>query len=290
MRLLQLHYFIEVAETENVSQTAKKLHISQPALSRSIRELEQELGVEFFSRNKHSLELNPQGKSFQHNIQKALEMIDSAVIDARRLNELKAQSITLRIQRTSPLIPEIIHHIKKLVPEVDIQLAQHGLGSDWLDRYDFEFSTHPIKGNENILLLAEEILVATSINSELSSFDTIKLEQLKEQKIIMTSPTPLREIIEDHFKKSKILINPEFVTSDLSTLFGLISENIGIGFIPEMSWNTTVKPRIHLAHLGPNTLKRKLYLSYLPSLEERKYHDSVKNAILKYFETLTTKI
>ncbi len=286
MRLLQLHYFIEVAETQNISQTAKKLHISQPALSRSIKELEQDLGVELFSRNKHSLELNPQGKSFHHNIRQALELIDDAVVIAQRLNDLKAHSIILRVQRTSPLIPEIIHHIKKIVPEVDIQLAQHGLESDWLDRYDFEFSTYPIKGNENILLLDEEILIATSTNSELASFNTVNLNQLKNRKIIMTNPSPLRGIIENYFRESKFAIKPEFVTSDLNTLFGLISENIGIGFIPEKSWNMPVKPKIHLAHFEPDILKRKLYLSYLPSLEERKYHVNVKNAILKYFEEL----
>ncbi|KRM89898.1 LysR family transcriptional regulator [Liquorilactobacillus cacaonum] len=289
MRLLQLRYFIAVAENQNISQTAKKLHISQPALSRSIKELEQELDVELFSRNKHSLELTPQGKSFQHNVVQALDLLENAITSAKRLNDLTAQSITLRVQRTSPLIPEIIHHIQQAVPEIDVQLAQHGLESDWLDRYDFEFSTYPIKGNKNILLVDEEILVATSIKSTLSNLSTIGLEQLKKSKIIMTNPTPLRDIIEDYFKKYKYRINPEFVTSDLNTLFGLISENIGVGLVPEKSWNTIINQPIHLAHLGPDILKRQIYLSYLPSLEGRKYHKNVKEAILNYFESLDKK-
>ena len=63
MELRHLRYFVAVAETENVSRAAVKLHVSQPALSRQIRDLEEELGFPLFERSAKSVRLTEAGKS-----------------------------------------------------------------------------------------------------------------------------------------------------------------------------------------------------------------------------------
>ena len=60
----QLEYFADVAKTQNMGQSAENLHISQPALSMSIKRLENELGVELFDRHNHSIFLNSYGRLF----------------------------------------------------------------------------------------------------------------------------------------------------------------------------------------------------------------------------------
>ena len=64
MELRHLRYFIGAAETENVSRAALKLHVSQPGLSRQIRDLEQELGFALFERSAKSVRLTPAGQTF----------------------------------------------------------------------------------------------------------------------------------------------------------------------------------------------------------------------------------
>ena len=59
MELLQLKYFLAVAESEHMTNTAKQLHIAQPALSQSIHRLEQELGVSLFERAGRGIRLSP---------------------------------------------------------------------------------------------------------------------------------------------------------------------------------------------------------------------------------------
>lgn len=62
MELTQLRYFKEIAELENMTKAAEKLHISQPALSKAIKNLEMELGVELFDRSRKRIQLNENGR------------------------------------------------------------------------------------------------------------------------------------------------------------------------------------------------------------------------------------
>src|SRR5438094_4789474 len=64
MELRHLRYFVTTAEELNVSRASARLRISQPAVSRQLRDLEEELGVELFQRNKSGLKLTPAGETF----------------------------------------------------------------------------------------------------------------------------------------------------------------------------------------------------------------------------------
>lgn len=77
MELIQLLYFMEVAKYENMTLAANKNHISQQALSKSIRKLEQELGAELFDRRNRRLSLNASGKLALEQVQDIFNSIES---------------------------------------------------------------------------------------------------------------------------------------------------------------------------------------------------------------------
>jgi len=83
MELRHLRYFVAVAETENVSRAAEKLHVSQPALSRQIRDLEDELQVLLLERGAQSMRLTDAGKLFFREARAVLERADAAVAAVR---------------------------------------------------------------------------------------------------------------------------------------------------------------------------------------------------------------
>lgn len=85
MELRHLRYFVAVAEEENVSRAAARLHVSQPPLSRQIRDLEQELGVELFARTGKSLHLNEAGRLFLSEAKAVLERADQAALAVRAI-------------------------------------------------------------------------------------------------------------------------------------------------------------------------------------------------------------
>lgn len=71
MELQQLRYFVRVAQVESISKAAKSLHISQPALSKSIMRLEQELGCDLFDRTGKRIHLNEKGREFLGGVARA---------------------------------------------------------------------------------------------------------------------------------------------------------------------------------------------------------------------------
>src|SRR6201993_3786446 len=84
VELRHLRYFVAVAEAENVLRAAtKKLHVSQPAVSRQVRDLEEELGVQLFERTGKAVNLTDAGRVFLREARAVLERTDEAVRNVR---------------------------------------------------------------------------------------------------------------------------------------------------------------------------------------------------------------
>ena len=86
MELRHLRYFVAVAETQNVLRAAtQKLHISQPAVSRQVRDLEHELGVQLFERTGKALSLSEAGSLFLKEARAILERAEGSSAKCARL-------------------------------------------------------------------------------------------------------------------------------------------------------------------------------------------------------------
>jgi DNA-binding transcriptional LysR family regulator len=130
MELRHLRYFVAVAEAENVSRAALALHLSQPALSRQIRDLEEELGFPLLTRTARSVRLTAAGKTFLAEARAVLLRSEEAVEAARAVatgqrGELHvgyAPSPTVRI------LPLALRAFQAAVPEVRVKL--HDLSTE----------------------------------------------------------------------------------------------------------------------------------------------------------------
>jgi LysR family transcriptional regulator, benzoate and cis,cis-muconate-responsive activator of ben and cat genes len=83
MSLAQLTYFVAVAEEQHLTRAASRLHISQPPLTRQIRDLETELGVALFARTPRGMSLLPAGEALLARARQILELVELARQDAR---------------------------------------------------------------------------------------------------------------------------------------------------------------------------------------------------------------
>src|SRR6185312_592863 len=130
MELRHLRYFIAAAEEENVSRAALKLHVSQPGISRQIKDLEDEIGFQLFERSAKSLKLTEAGKIFLAEAKTILQRADDAVKNARAVDagaggELHvgyAPSLTVKI------LPQALRAFQMEFPKVRVSL--HDLSTE----------------------------------------------------------------------------------------------------------------------------------------------------------------
>lgn len=87
MELRHLRYFLVVSEELSFTKAAKRLFISQPPLSRQIRELEEEIGTQLFVRNNKKVELTEAGKYFRQEVAGQLRNLEAAVLKTRKIGE-----------------------------------------------------------------------------------------------------------------------------------------------------------------------------------------------------------
>lgn len=122
MELRHVRYFLAVAESLNFSKAAQQLHIAQPPLSRQIRRLEDELGVDLFVRNKHHVQLTKAGRAFLEEAKKLVVQAGHAAEAARHAQ--KGESGIVRIGIASGLggvVAKAVAENCKRFPDINIE-------------------------------------------------------------------------------------------------------------------------------------------------------------------------
>src|ERR1700758_1942851 len=126
MELRHLRYFVAVADAGSLTVAAEqKLHTSQPSLSRQIRDLEQEVGVQLINRSAHGIELTSAGKAFLDHARAALLQAEAAKEAAVRSAHLAKPTFALGFLSGSEigLLPEVRRILNDEFPGIDIRLS-----------------------------------------------------------------------------------------------------------------------------------------------------------------------
>jgi LysR family transcriptional regulator, benzoate and cis,cis-muconate-responsive activator of ben and cat genes len=130
MELRHLRYFVAVAEMENVSRAALKLHVSQPALSRQIRDLEDELGFSLLERTAKSVRLTDAGRALVDDARALLQNADEAVTKARAVASAEPTEIHVGYSPmpTAEILPKTLQAFQRAMPNVHVR------SHDWSNR------------------------------------------------------------------------------------------------------------------------------------------------------------
>src|SRR5260370_13470911 len=124
MELRHLRYFVAVAEAENVSRAALKLHVSQPALSAQIRDLEDELGFLLLKRTAKSVSLTEAGRTFLNEARAVLQHADEAVTKARAVASAEPTKLHVGYSPTptAEILPKTLRAFQRAMPNVHVRL------------------------------------------------------------------------------------------------------------------------------------------------------------------------
>ncbi len=194
MELRHFRYFVAVAEEENVSRAALKLHVSQPGLSRQIRDLEDEIGFSLFERSAKSVRLTKAGKVFLTGAREVLLHAEEAVKKARaisggisgELNVGYAPSLTVQI------LPVMLRAFQGEQPHVRVTL--HDLSSEEMltqlgsKKLQVALTVRPptkqLRGLAFVEIARYAMVVAVAPNHPLAKLKAITLQQVAPEPLI----------------------------------------------------------------------------------------------------------
>ena len=125
MRLTQLQYFIRVSELGSINATSRDLHVTQPAISTSIRNLEDELGIELFTRSRQRMDLTEAGSMFYQRVKRAVSLLEEAKAEAQGYSPDR-ETVRVGIPPMIGLmyIPAIIRQFNLKHPEISLRVTE----------------------------------------------------------------------------------------------------------------------------------------------------------------------
>lgn len=264
MTIAQIEYFLEVAECKNISKAAERLYMTQPALSRQITAMEEELNMQLFLRKTRPISLTPAGQVFYDGLKGFVdnykEVVDKAQAKASGWEGNLNFGILSGLD-IGDFFPKLLEQFRENYPNIQLDVIsasfaelQKGLQDMTLDfvlTYDFDIDTE--EKNLNILPLEEfDNYIVMSTQHPFEEKESYSLSDFKEYKFIVNAPedTPggLEHTLEDCVKAG-FTPNCKFA-SDLNQYMLLIEAGFGVSVLSARS-----------------TLRNKPNIRFLPSKE-----------------------
>jgi LysR family hca operon transcriptional activator len=248
MELRHLRYFIAVAEEGSLTLAAeRRLHTAQPSLSRQIKDLEFEIGVQLMTRSARGIELTAAGRAFLEHARLALTQTEAAVEAARRAAQPARPSFRLGFLTGQEMdwLAEAMHIMRDELPNIDVTVSSQyspQLADDLVrGKLDLAFlrpEAH-MPDLEYKVVVKEPLVVVLPSDHRLASRKAIALEDIAQETFIgmsKTAPT-LKAIIDDYLKRSGVDLRAEHEIDNLGMAMSLVASTRGVTLLPAYAQN-----------------------------------------------------
>ncbi len=271
MELRHFRRFLTLAEELNFSRAAERLHIEQPPLSRTITELEQELGVKLFERTRRGTKLTFAGKTFLEHVPHIFKTLDHTIVSTQAAAQGYCRTITIAVSHSPPplLFSNFLARCREEEPETKIRVIEtsatqlpRGLREAIYDigLTDTAFS---VDGFVSDVLWEDKLCLATPARHPLLAFKEIPLSSALEYRLITTSDSPHEaniSPIEEKVKNlTKIQHSVERVTST-DMMLTLVAAGYGVAIIGESRAAISNYAGVVIRSLSPPTPTLPTYL------------------------------
>lgn len=243
MELRHLRYFLTVAETLNFTRAAERLHIAQPPLSRQIRELEEELGVDLFDRRGKRILLSSAGEIFADRARRILAAADSAVIDSQRAarGEIGHIAVGFFEHIAYTLLPTLIREFQERFPDVSVELRWFTAAeqANALTRGEVDIAfVRSMPSDADLkaaLILEEPFVVAIAEDHPLAAKREISIADCAQMRVINYSKSVAPDyhaIINQLCALGGFAPSPRFEVGQIYASLGLVSSGFGVALVP----------------------------------------------------------
>jgi DNA-binding transcriptional LysR family regulator len=247
MELRHLRYFVAVGEAQHYGRASRRLRVAQPALSRQIQDLEDELGFKLFDRLPRGVKLSTAGTLFLEDARRILDSVREATARAARV--ARGKSGTLRVGFTENaswhgVVPDSIRRFREQQPDVELQI-QPASSLEQLDairsgRLDAGFANFMPEADPELDQLAaaiHRVELAVPNGHPLTKLKQIQLLELADADFVWfprrSGPALYDQLMHECYRGG--LMSPRIVQEGLNeaTILSLVSTGLGVGWVLE---------------------------------------------------------
>lgn len=270
MELTHLKYFLEVAKTEHVTKSARKLCIVQPALTQAIHKLEAELGVALFKMQGRNIKLTECGQFFYKRLQPLYDDIEALPDRLRAMANEMNQTVNLNVLAASSLVTNAVIKYKQTDPGLRINLIQN----ESTTLYDvcvntFEKYEQEQNSDGETFVCSEKIFLAVPNTPQYKRRKSISLQDLKDENFIgLYGSKHLSTICDEFCSRVGFKTNVSFVSDNTTAVKDAIAGGVGVGFWPEFSWGRMDHRKVRLLEITDGVLKRDIVVRLLKNKQD----------------------
>lgn len=238
VELSQLRYFVTVAQMQHFTKAAEALNISQPALSKAISRLEEELGQSLFDRSANRITLNNGGKLYLSYVQQALETLDSGKTALQSQAERMSGSVSIMTSCSGLLQPAVRHFLTEY-GQIHYQQYRYtsGLIAEQLEggTADFAVTSTPLTSVKFSWtpLLRDELYVVASPQHRFYGRESITMAELQDEPLIVSNNLlTIHDIVVEGFAQFGMSPNIAYELNNPPLTEQLLRENRGLAFVP----------------------------------------------------------
>ncbi len=243
MQINWINAFLAVAELESFSLAAERLHITQPAVSKRIRQLENHVRAELFDRVGKRNILTPNGRAFRPHAERILQELQTYRFSLSQQQQTPSGSLSFATSHHIGLhrLPQVLRDFKIRYPQVDLDL--HFMDSEDAcvaianNELELAIVTLPEIADDRLdceAIWIDDLVVVMAADHELASLSDIDPRQLLAYAAILPSiGTFTRKIIDNLFADSRQQLDIVLETNYLETIKVMVSANLGWSILPE---------------------------------------------------------
>ncbi|MDR1510818.1 MAG: LysR family transcriptional regulator [Synergistaceae bacterium] len=295
MKFNDLEQIICVAEEMNISQAARRMFMTQPSLSQTIKRVELQAGYRLFDRSASGLALTQEGERFIKIARQIIELRNDLTdkLKAIKYDETNRLTIGLPVHFSSGLLPDILGRFCALYPDVEISIKE--VPSVLVENMILNGEVDVAMVQQEIfsgriaqsVISREKMLIAVSPSNKIATADTlshiVELETLKKQTFILSNTNQwMRQFADEFFSVNNFQPRGLMFINSVETIKQLTLKNLGVSFIPS-SYAQDDPQRDHLVYffIPDNALpKLTLYAAYLRA--------NLKNKLVSTFLELSS--
>jgi len=262
---------MQVAQNRSFSETSRNANVSQPALSRTIRLLEEELGTRLFDRNSRNVSLTAAGEAMLPIVERLTADFDHAFSElALTFSGARGRVVVGALPSiAASILPSAIASFHISHPQVDIAVRDHLSGALYQQmqerQIDLAITTPPEEGDFTFEPFMEDpmMLVAPS-DSQFGGSGPVDWSVFLGQPFIAMAPrSSVRNLTDVAMHKAGIAARPLFECTQLATVGALIEAGLGITALPRSTIGMIQSPRIASWPLGKPLVTREIGVAYL---------------------------